>query len=246
MPKISFVMPQKNRGGRIHKSIRSIIDQTENDWELIIVDDHSDQGDQTERVINEFNDKRIVYAKMPHKWPSGIPNARNFGNMFATASIIAVTDSDDINKARRAEITLEYFNKEKCDVFFGNYEIYKEKSNELIEPKYKIDKFKAEMMNERNYISHASSAYKREIAYMFPYNSFFGKGEDYDLFMRLLTANKKFSYSKEVVFRYVVHGGNISGGGSIEAVDNLIKLNNHIIEYNRDDLLKDFINDVYN
>jgi len=246
MPKISFVMPQRNRDDLILESINSIISQTEKDWELIVVDDHSDAGDKTEEVINKIDDDRITFVKMPSKWPAGIPNARNFGNMFAKSPIIAVADSDDISKPKRAEITLECFNKEDFDIFFSNYEIYKKTENITIKPKHEIDKFRIEFLNDRNCIPHPSSAYKREIVYLFPYNSFFGKGEDYDLFLRLARAGKKFSYSKEVLLRYVVHENSITGGKKVLSADNLIKLNNGIEKHNRDDVLQQFINETYN
>ena len=245
MPKISFVMPQRDRGDIIQKSIQSVIDQTESDWELIIVDDHSSEDDDTEKVIKKFDNNRIKYVKMPANWPGGIPSARNFGNMHAKSPIIAVADSDDINKPRRAEVTIDFFQREKCDVFFGNYEIYREETNELVEPDLKIDVFEPKMLDERNPVPHASSAYTKEIALRFPYNSFFGKGEDYDLFIRLAKEGKKFSNTKEVIFRYVKHKGNITKQGGIRSVDKLIKLNNNIEKFDQDQVLDSFISEIY-
>lgn len=244
MPKISFVMPQRNRGDRISNSIKSIVRQTEKDWELIIVDDHSDSDDDTENVIRSFSDSRIRFVKMPRKWPHGIPNARNFGNMLAESDIIAVADSDDLSKPERAEKTLEYF-EEGCDVFFSNYEIYNEQEDKLIEPKYKIDEFRVEMLRERNCIPHSSSAYTRGVALQFPYNSFFGRGEDYDFFVRLSLAGKAIAYCPEVLFRYVVHDNNVSGGKKIQAVDDLIKMNFYGNRGERRGLVEDFIENIY-
>ncbi len=60
-PKISCVMPCRNRQSIIGETIQSIIDQTFSDWELIIIDDHSDPDDDTEKVVKKFNDPRIKF-----------------------------------------------------------------------------------------------------------------------------------------------------------------------------------------
>jgi glycosyltransferase involved in cell wall biosynthesis len=245
MPRISFVMPQRNRGNIIEKSIRSIINQTEKDWELIIVDDHSQKDDKVEEVVRIFNDERIKLIRMPYNCPWGIPSARNFGNMYANSPIIAVADSDDINKPRRCEITLDHFHKDRCDVFFGRYDIYRIEHEELVEPDFQLSTFNYHSLDNRNPIPHGSSAYTREIAHRFPYNSFFGRGEDYDFFMRLIKEKKRFSYSTETIFTYVKHPGNVTKGGGMDTVDRIIKLNYGIKEVDRSTAVNDYVENVY-
>lgn len=221
-PKISFIMPQKNRSDRINKSIESIISQSMSDLELIIVDDHSDPSDNTEQVVKNINDSRIRFIRMPDAWPHGIPSARNFGNMFAEADVIAVADSDDLSHSDRAKVTLDRLEEESADVFFSNYEVLIEDTREVKPSKNYLESFKPEMLFDRNYIAHSTSAYRTEIAKIYPYNSFFGKGEDYDLFLRLAREGKKFSHSPLVLLKYVVHGNNYSEGKRVEAVDKLL------------------------
>ncbi|OGD64428.1 hypothetical protein A2215_03500 [Candidatus Berkelbacteria bacterium RIFOXYA2_FULL_43_10] len=224
MSKISFVMPTKNRGDIIKDSIESIVEQSENDWELIIVDDHSDSGDKTKDMIGSFNDNRIVYVRMPDKFAGGIPMARNFGNIFARSEIIAVCDSDDLNFSDRARVTIDAFDKFQCDVFYAKYDIWEKEKNIVRERKSPIIPFNLEKLKEHNYIPHVSVAYKRSIAYDFPYNSFFRIGEDYELLTRLAKAGKKFYFYDGKVFRYVLHGSNISEGKRLDNQDKLIKI----------------------
>jgi glycosyltransferase involved in cell wall biosynthesis len=233
MTKISFVMPEKNRGDRIGKTIQTIIDQTEKDWELIVVDDHSDPADKTGKVIESFKDKRIRFIHMPDDLPKGIATARNFGNQFALSPIIAVADSDDLFKPERAELTIEAFEKNDCDVFFAKNDIYDEVKKINIPLMEDFHSFDISMLKKRNYIAHSSSAYKRHLAYAFPYNSFFKKAEDYDLFTRLAEAGKKFYFCDKVVYTYIVHGENVSRGLRLVNYNDLIHLNRDWIEKER-------------
>ena len=56
---VSVIMPSWNTGKFIAESIQSVIDQTYENWELIIVDDCS--TDNTDEVVSKFTDKRIRY-----------------------------------------------------------------------------------------------------------------------------------------------------------------------------------------
>ena len=58
---VSIIMPSWNTGKFIAESIQSVVNQTYENWELIIVDDCS--TDNTDEVVAMFNDKRIKYLK---------------------------------------------------------------------------------------------------------------------------------------------------------------------------------------
>lgn len=239
MAKISFVMPTKNRGSIIVKAIQSIIDQTEKDWELIVVDDHSDKSDETKEAVSGFADERIKYYRISDTWSGGIAEARNFGNQLASSPIIAVADSDDLAKPNRAQLTVDAFKRDNCDVFYGDVEIYDETTGEVRfrSDKYPVVDFSLEKMKEYDLIPHGASAYKTELAYEFPYNSFFKLAEDYDLFTRLAKAGKKFYYCDQIVYRYIVHGGNISTSHIPGNFGKLIKLNRGWDESQRGEII---------
>ena len=76
-----------------------ILDQTYKDYELIIVDDCS--IDETENVINEINDDRIIYHKFVTN--SGVCAARNYGIKVSKGEYIAFQDSDDMWVADKLE-----------------------------------------------------------------------------------------------------------------------------------------------
>jgi glycosyltransferase involved in cell wall biosynthesis len=90
-PTISVVIPTYNRAGVIDKPIRSILAQTYQDFEIIVVDDCS--KDDTEKVLESFKEPRIRYIR--HQTNSGAAVARNTGIANSTGDYIAFLDSDD-------------------------------------------------------------------------------------------------------------------------------------------------------
>lgn len=91
MPKVSIILPTYNRASLIGRAIKSVLNQTYGDFELIIVDDGS--TDDTEKIVGSFSDKRISYVK--HEVNKGAAAARNTGLTIANGELIAFQDSDD-------------------------------------------------------------------------------------------------------------------------------------------------------
>ena len=90
-PTVSVVIPTYNREQLIGRSIKSVLSQTYQDFEIIIVDDGS--TDNTEEVVSSFNDERIRCVR--HGTNKGEAAARNTGIKVARGEYIASQDSDD-------------------------------------------------------------------------------------------------------------------------------------------------------
>ena len=93
---VSIVMPAYNCAHYIGETIQSVLVQTYEDWELLIVDDQS--TDNTPKVVDEFatQDDRIRYIELEKN--SGVAVARNRGIEEARGNYIAFLDSDDLWK----------------------------------------------------------------------------------------------------------------------------------------------------
>jgi glycosyltransferase involved in cell wall biosynthesis len=89
-PSVSIVMTVRNVEKYIANCIMSILDQTFNNFEIVIIDDTS--SDNTKNIIEKFDDKRIKYFKNI-KW-LGISSSRNRGLNYATGEYIFFTDGD--------------------------------------------------------------------------------------------------------------------------------------------------------
>lgn len=92
-PTVSVIIPTYNRAHLLGRAIQSVLDQTYQDFELIIVDDGS--KDNTEEIIKKFQerDNRIKYIR--HEKNKGGSAARNTGIKAARGEYIAFQDSDD-------------------------------------------------------------------------------------------------------------------------------------------------------
>jgi len=90
-PLVSVILPTYNRASLLPRAIKSVLDQTYKNFELIIVDDNS--TDNTKKIVNDFKDERIKYIW--HKENKGAAASRNTGIKMAKGEYIAFQDSDD-------------------------------------------------------------------------------------------------------------------------------------------------------
>ncbi|MFA5938155.1 MAG: glycosyltransferase family 2 protein [Sinimarinibacterium sp.] len=92
MPAISVILPTHNRARVLERSVRSVLEQTFDDFELIIVDDAS--TDDTPQLLSTIQDSRIRILRLDAN--RGAAGARNAGIAAATADWVAFQDSDDV------------------------------------------------------------------------------------------------------------------------------------------------------
>jgi glycosyltransferase involved in cell wall biosynthesis len=92
MPKVSVIMPTWNRAELLRDALVSVLRQTEQDFEVLVVDDHSDHG-AAEKTVRDLGDPRIHYIRQPQH--RGVGAGRNIGIARASAPYVAFLDDDD-------------------------------------------------------------------------------------------------------------------------------------------------------
>lgn len=102
MPLVSVVIPTYNSAAFLPQSIESVLQQTYDNFEVIVIDDGS--TDNTEAVLADYKDK-IRYIKKNNGGPSG---ARNLGIAEAKGEFIAFQDSDDLWLPEKLQLQMEY------------------------------------------------------------------------------------------------------------------------------------------
>ena len=120
-------MPSWNTAKYIAESITSVLNQTYDNWELLIVDDNS--TDDTEAIVKQFKDKRIKYFK--NKKNSGAAFSRNFALREAKGEWIAFLDSDDLWTPDKLEKQIAFMKENNYDCSYHEYEKIDEQSKPL-------------------------------------------------------------------------------------------------------------------
>jgi len=101
-PKVSVIVPTYNRADRLEEAINSVINQTYQDFELIVVDDGS--IDNTSKVVKSF--PNVQYLSMENN--SGVSKARNTGLDIAKGEFICFLDSDDLWNEKKLQIQVHW------------------------------------------------------------------------------------------------------------------------------------------
>ena len=122
-PTVSVIIPTYNRAHLVGRAIQSVLEQTYKDFELIVIDDGS--NDNTEYIIKEFQkkDKRIKY--IAYKKNKGGSAARNAGIKSSKGEYIAFLDSDDEWLSEKLEKQIRLFSSMPAKVgviYCGRYD----------------------------------------------------------------------------------------------------------------------------
>lgn len=126
---VSIITPMYNSEKYIGITIESALNQTYEDWEMIIVDDCS--SDSSPQIVKEYakNDERIKYIKTDSN--KGVSNARNIALKMAKGKFISFLDSDDIWNKDKLKKQVEFMKKNRCAISFTAYELIDENNEKL-------------------------------------------------------------------------------------------------------------------
>jgi glycosyltransferase involved in cell wall biosynthesis len=102
-PKVTVLMPAYNAALYIDEAIKSVLEQTFTDFELLIINDGS--TDETPEIINTYHDERIIVVNQQNK---GVAAALNTGLTYARAPYIARFDADDICMPNRLKVQYDF------------------------------------------------------------------------------------------------------------------------------------------
>lgn len=104
-PRVSVVVPTYNRGWIVNEAIDSVLNQTFQQYELIVVDDGS--TDDTKAILGEYGNRiRVI-----HQANRGVSAARNRGIRAAKEHLIAFLDSDDVWVADKLSVQVAFFDR---------------------------------------------------------------------------------------------------------------------------------------
>ena len=211
-PLVSIVIPTYNHANFLGKSLESIIDQTYNNWEAIVIENHS--TDETNQVIDKFKDSRIQYFKISNY--GIIAKSRNFGINVAKGDWIAFLDSDDWWTKDKLEICLKNIDQ-NIDFIYHKLEIIYDKSKSLLNRKRYIGRqlnkpilhnLLTSQIEEGNAIGNSSVLVRKDILIRIggiSENRDLVASEDFNTWLRVAELTDQFKYIKEKLGYYLVH-----------------------------------------
>ena len=128
---VSIITPSYNTVNYIYETVLSVVQQTYNNWEMIIVDDHSTDGSvkRIQEIICEFRNKRIKL--IINKQNRGAAFSRNLALREAKGKWIAFLDSDDIWLPYKLEKQIRFMKDTKSHFSYTKYSEIDEDSKQL-------------------------------------------------------------------------------------------------------------------
>lgn len=240
MPKVSVIVPIYNVEKYLEKCINSLLSQTLEDIQIILVNDGSkDNSGNIAKEYEKNNKDRVIYVE---KENGGLSDARNYGLKYATGDFIAFLDSDDYIEKNAYE---EMYNKaieENAD--YVECDFIWEFPNKIRVDKQYPYKNKKEMLSFVRVVAW-NKLIKRQL--IIDNNLEFPKGlryEDVEFTYKLIPFINKFAYVDNSFIHYVQREGSIANVQNertaeiFTVLDNVIEFykKNNIYEKYRDEL----------
>lgn len=216
-PKVTIIMATFNRANFIVEMLQSIINQTYNNWECLIVDDGC--TDNTKEVITPIveKEKRFRYFLRPDSYLKGTSGCRNFGLDNAKGDFIIFFDDDDISHPQNLETCVEelnkgenYFCRYERNVFFGAFH-YNFDNSETYSSFY-IDKNDImKMLTNDLQFNSCSVMWKKECFENERFNVRISFGDEWELYSRIISKGFKGISISKCLFYGRKHPDSITG-----------------------------------
>lgn len=206
-PLVSVVMPAYEAAATVGRAVRTVLDQTFTDFELIVVDDGSPDETLREVLAAADGDGRLRVLELPH---GGIVSTLNAGIAAARGELIARMDADDEMRPRRLEAQVALLRRRVdvgvagCLVEFGGdraaargYALHVDWLNSLREPdEIALNRF------VESPVAHPSVTFRRELIDRHGSYVDSDEPEDYELWLRWMHAGVRFAKVPDVLLRW--------------------------------------------
>ena len=211
MPKVSVIIPCFNSQNTIREAVDSVLAQTMQDFELIIVDDGS--TDHSKQILSEYGDQ-VNYL---YRENGGQSAARNSGIRAAGGEYLAFLDADDLWLPEKLEKQIRNMEEKKvmwsycdCLYFRDSDQSSRGKHSQLFFPSK--EGWIAKSLLLGNCIASPTPVIKREVfnsCGLFDESPIFRIGEDWDMWLRI-AVKYPVGYLSEVLARHREHTGSVS------------------------------------
>lgn len=206
-PTVSVVMPAYNSEAFLEQAIRSVMAQTEENWELLVLDDASQDGTwaAAERLAREDGRIRLIR----NEENMGVARTRNRGFELCRGAFVALLDSDDIWHPEKLERQLALLRRSGAALCYCAYEIIGETGEAVRAPYAVPERVDFEELLKENVISCSTVVLRRDIvdAYRFDPGYYH---EDYVLWLQILKDGHRAVGCRETLAKWRLNPGSRS------------------------------------
>ena len=202
-PLVSVIIATKGRAELLRECLASILCQTVQDFEVIVVDDG--MLDDSRGVVESFADSRLKYFGVEE--PQGISAARNLGASYASGRFVAVMDDDDICLPNRFEVSLRAIGPGVDGCVGGFITFYDDGRVESWDDPLPD----AEGSFVRGgFAGHPTWMVRREVFELFPYDESFTSSVDNNIALRMINSGVRLVHTGAPHVLRRVHEGQVT------------------------------------
>lgn len=221
-PLITIFMAVYNGHKYIADAIKSVLNQSFDNFELLIINDGS--TDNSVQIINQFTDERI--RLIHHEQNKGLFHTRNRGINESRGIYFATLDCDDIATTNRLKWQVDFFKRHPdYAVCGGQGKIINEDSKVIgaIQAPYGSPEFIRALSLFYNPFINSATMIRKSVLEEFSFNPDYEAAEDYDLFQRIMDKYQTANLKKNLVY-YRMHTDNISEKKQSHLIDGGYKI----------------------
>lgn len=206
-PLVSVIIPTYKRSDFLIRAIKSVINQTYENIEIIVVDDNGDNEfrEMTKRKIEPYINERIRYIE--HDVNKGLSAARNTGILYSEGEFIAFLDDDDEFLPDKTKLQVQCFksNDSSVGLVYGSFIRFETDSNteRIIRPKHAGN---LKLLLGLNHIGPPSMVMckKEAVEKVNGFDESFRSREDIDFYYRL-AKHYDFEFLADIIMKYYIH-----------------------------------------
>ncbi len=258
-PLVSIIIPTYNRAHLIGETLDSVLAQTYQNWECIVVDDGSTDG--TDEVMAEYvaKDSRFQYHHRPEDRLPGGNAARNYGFEVSKGEYVQWFDSDDLMHPEKLHLQVELLIQSNKDYCVCQTIVFNEKLENIIGPKKK-NIFSKDPLNDfiRSKIKWLTQAPIFSKSFLHTNHLKFDeellKAQEYEFFIRVLNTNSDYVYTNKPLVYLRKHSDRISNDDYLPSksysvfmasFNSLRLVQNFANKEAKTDLIRRMVNQIY-